>query len=224
VYYRCGRWLTRRTHRVLNGGLLLAGAAGAVAVLWLAGAFLAGRADLLTAQSQGSTPVIALASADIAALKAHADESLTLINNSGDDSNETSFKGLEAQLGPGPGTLLSQAQSAAAGSPAAADATAAVADAPAWFSAHGNVRKADDGGQHQAAVGMAQVSGPAGMAFAKLEGDLSGGIVAANSAFVTHARSGQDAFTGLEAGEIVATLIMVAGIAWGLSRRLAEYR
>jgi hypothetical protein len=224
AYYRCGRWLTRRTHRVLNGGLLLAGAAGAVAVLWLAGAFLAGRADLLTAQSQGSTPVIALASADIAALKAHADESLTLINNSGDDSNETSFKGLEAQLGPGPGTLLSQAQSAAAGSPAAADATAAVTDAPAWFSAHGNVRKADDGGQHQAAVSMAQVSGPAGMAFAKLEGDLSGGIVAANSAFVSHARSGQDAFTGLEAGEIVATLIMVAGIAWGLSRRLAEYR
>jgi hypothetical protein len=224
AYYRCGRWLTRRTNRVLNGGLLLASAAGLVALLWMAGAFLAGRADLLTAQSQGSTPVIALASTDIAVLKAHADESLTLINNSGDDSNQAQFLAQQKLLGPGPGTLLSQAQSAAAGSPAAADATAAVSDAPLWFSAHVKVRSTDDNGQHQAAVGMAQVTGPAGKAFAKLSSDLNGGIVAANDAFVTHARSGQDAFTGLEAGEIVATLIMVAGIAWGLSRRLAEYR
>jgi len=223
-YYRCGRWLTRRTHRVLNGGMLLAGAAGLVAVLWMAGAFLAGRADLLTAQAQGSTPVIALASTDIAVLKAHADESLTLINNSGDDTNQTSFLDQLKLLGPGPGTLLSQAQSAAAGSPAAADAAAAAADAPAWFSAHTQVRNTDDRGQHQAAVGMAQPNGPAGKAYAKLASDLSGGIVAANDAFVAHARSGQDAFTGLEIGEIIATLVMVAGIAWGLSRRLAEYR
>jgi hypothetical protein len=224
AYYRCGRWLTRRTHRVLNGGLLLASAAGAVALLWLAGAFLAGRADLLTAQAQGSTPVIALASADIATLKAHSYESLTLINNSGDDSNQTAFVAQEKQLGPGPGSLLSQAQSAASGSPAAAGATAAVADAAGWFAAHVSVRATDDKGQHQPAVVMAQPGGPAGKAFAKLAGDLSDGIVAANKAFVVHARSGRDAFTGLEAGEIAATLIMVAGIAWGWSRRLAEYR
>jgi hypothetical protein len=209
---------------VLNGGMLLAGAAGIVALLWLAGAFLAGRADLLTAEAQGSTPVIALASADIVVLKAHADESLTLINNAGDDSNQSSFVAQQKLLGPGPGTLLSQAQAAAAGSPAAADATAAVTDAPTWFTGHAAVRKTDDEGQHQAAVGMAQGGGPAGKAFVKLSSDLSGGIVAANDAFVANARSGQGAFTGLEAGEIVATLIMVAGIAWGLSRRLAEYR
>ena len=88
-YYRAARWLLGRTHRVLNGGLLVAGAVGTVAVLWLIGAFVAGRGDLLTAQSHGSTPVQALVDANIAALKGHVDESLTLINNSGDDSNET---------------------------------------------------------------------------------------------------------------------------------------
>ena len=91
-YYRASRWLLGRTHRVLNGGLLMAGAVGAVALLWLMGAFVAGRGDLLTAQSQGSTPVQALVDANIAALKGHVDESLTLINNSGDDTNETEFK------------------------------------------------------------------------------------------------------------------------------------
>ncbi len=115
AYYRCGRWLTGRTHRVLNGGLALAGVVGTVTLLWLAGAFLVGRADLLASQAQGSTPVMALANADIAALKAHTDEALTLINNSGDDSSQGNFLTLEKELGPGPGTLLAQAQSAAAG-------------------------------------------------------------------------------------------------------------
>ena len=231
AYLRCGRWLMRHTNRVLNGGLLLAGAVGVVALLWLAGAFLAGRADLLTAQAQGSTPVTALADADIAVLKAHSFEALTLINNSGDDSNETNFQAEQKDLGPGPGTLLTLAQSAAAGSPAAANATAAVADAPAWFAAHKAVRRDDDGanpsepggGTHKEAVGLV-VSGTAGAAFEKLSTDLADGIKVDNEAFASQARSGQGAFTGLEPGIIVATLVMVAGLTWGLSRRLAEYR
>jgi len=38
------------------------------------------------------------------------------------------------------------------------------------------------------------------------------------------AAAGSDAFTGLEAGIVVLVLIMATGSAWGLSRRLAEYR
>ena len=36
--------------------------------------------------------------------------------------------------------------------------------------------------------------------------------------------AGQSAFAGLEAGVIVLALGMAAGCAWGISRRLAEYR
>jgi hypothetical protein len=38
------------------------------------------------------------------------------------------------------------------------------------------------------------------------------------------ATAGENAFTGLEAGIIVAALLMALGCAWGLSVRLAEYR
>jgi hypothetical protein len=222
-YYRASRWLLGRTHRVLNGGLLVASAAGAIALLWLATAFLAGRADLLNAQAQGSVPVQALANADITSLKAHADEGLTLINNTGDDSNESDFKAqLASLLAPGTGQLAT-AQRAAAGSPAAASVAAAITDAGLWDKGHAGVRKADKDGDHLAAVALVQ-NGAAGTAFGRLSADLSGAIAADGAAFDANARSGQGAFTGLEAGMIIATLVMAGGIAWGLSRRLAEYR
>ena len=53
-------------------------------MLWLIIGLTVARADLLQARQHGSTPVQALAQADIAALQAHADESLTLIDNSGE--------------------------------------------------------------------------------------------------------------------------------------------
>jgi hypothetical protein len=231
AYWRCGRWIYRRTHRVFNGGLLLAGALGAVVILWLAGAFLSGRSDLLTAQAQGSTPVTALASADIAALKAHSDEALTLINNSGNDANEASFQVERKALGPAPGSLLTVAQRDAAGSPGATSATAALTAAPAWFAQHQIVRADDNGdhpavaggGTHQEAVALV-VSGTSGQAFQALSTDLADALTADNTAFASHARAGQGAFTGLEPGIIVATLAMMAALVWGLSRRLAEYR
>jgi hypothetical protein len=222
-YYRASRWLLGRTHRVLNGGLLVAGAVGAVALLWLIGAFVAGRGDLLTAQSQGSTPVQALVDANIAALKGHVDESLTLINNSGDDTNETDFQAQVKLLDSGPAGLLAVAQDASAGSPAAGKAQAAVTDVQAWVKEHGEVRSADNGGNHLGAVDLVQ-SGASGTAFGKVSADLNGAIGADTTAFDVNARSGQGAFTALEAGMIIATLVMAGGIAWGLSRRLAEYR
>ena len=231
AYWLCGRWIYRRTHRVFNGGLLLGGAVGAVAILWLAGAFLSGRSDLLAAQAQGSTPVTALASADIAVLKGHSYEALTLINNSGDDSNEADFQVERKALGPAPGSLLTVAQRDAAGSPGATSATAALTAAPAWFARHQVVRADDNGdnpavaggGTHQEAVTLV-VNGASGEAFQALSADLSDALTADNAAFASHARAGQGAFTGLEPGVIVATLAMVAALAWGLSRRLAEYR
>jgi hypothetical protein len=231
AYWRCGRWLYRRTHRVLNGGLLLAGVLGALVAAWLAGAFLAGRADLLAAQAQGSAPVEALASADIAVLKAHSYEALTLINNSGNDQNEVDFQAQRKALGPGSGTLLTIAERAAEGSPGAARAAAAAQAAPTWFAQHQLVRDADNGdsagvaggGTHQEAVSMV-VSGSAGKAFQALSADLGDAIMADNAAFATHASSGQGAFAGLEPGVIAVTLAIVAALVWGLSRRLVEYR
>jgi hypothetical protein len=220
------RWLGRRTHRVLNVGVLIAVAACAISLAWLWVACAGERGDLLTAQAQGSAPVEALARADIAALQAHADESLTLIDNSGDDSYQADYVSLQHSLGPGPGRLLTAAQHAAAGSPAAAIVTAAVGQAQGWYRAHARVRSLDDNANHPAAVASVLGSGPgdAGTQFRRFSDDLTAGITTDQAAFYTSAHAGVDAFTGLEPGVIAAALVMAAGCAWGLNRRIAEYR
>jgi hypothetical protein len=211
VLYRSSRWLTRRTHRVFNYGLLVASVAGVVSLAWLAAAFFVGRGDLLNAQQRGSAPAEAFARAEVAALQAHADESLTLIDNTGDDSYQKDYLAQQKLLGPGPGTLL-----------AALPAQAAT-DAQAWYRAHAALRAQDDAGNHAAAVGSA-LSGDAAASFAALSATLSHGIDASQAVFASSARSGRDDFTGLTEGMIVASLVMAVGCAWGLSRRLAEYR
>ena len=214
LLYRASRWLTRHTHRVVNYGLLLAAVAGAVSLVWLGGAFAVGRADLLHAQQAGSGPAEAFARADVAALQAHADESLTLVDNSGDDSYQQDFLVQAKLLGPGPGALLAAVEPSGGG---------ISADAQAWYQAHRELRALDNGGNHAAAVQSA-LSGQAAAKFALLSSALSHGINAGQAVFATRARQGRDAFTALPAGMVVAALLMAVGCAWGLSRRLAEYR
>jgi hypothetical protein len=220
VLYRSWRWLTRRTHRRVNYGLLVAAVAGAISLVWLAGAFAIGRAEMLHALQQGSAPAQAFARADVAALQAHADESLTLIDDSGDDSYQADFIVQQKRLGPGPGTLLAAVE-APAGSGVSVSAVTAAAQA--WYRAHATLRALDDGANHLAAVRSA-LTGDSAARFAALSAGLSQGITVDQAVFTAKARSGRDAFTGLAAGMIAASLVMAAGCAWGLNRRLAEYR
>ena len=226
VLYRAQRWLMRRTNRRLNPGLVVATVAGVMALLWLAIAFAVARADLLEARDHGSDPVATLAQADIAALQARADESLTLIDAGGDDTFEADFKAVERRLGPGPGTLLTAAVAAARGSPGADSAAAAARAATAWYAAHRTVRSLDDNGKHTQAVKLVTTPGPdhSGTLFTRLDGALTAAIAADQVVFRTNAVTGRDAFTGLEIGVIVLSLVMAAGCARGLSTRLAEYR
>ena len=217
VLFRSSRWLSRHTHRVVNYGLLLAALAGLVSLVWLVAAFVLGRSDLLHAQQQGSAPAQAFARAEVAALQAHADESITLIDNGGDDAYQKDYVAQQKILGPGPGTLLAAVQ--AAGGPGSDVA----AQARAWYKAHAALRAKDDSGSHAAAVQSA-LNGDAATSFAQLSTTLSQGINDHQAVFAASARSGRDAFTGLAVGMIVASLVMVGGCAWGLSRRLAEYR
>jgi hypothetical protein len=217
VLYRSSRWLTRRTHRRVNYGLLVTAVAGFVSLVWLASAFAIGRTELLNAQQHGSAPAAAFARAEVAALQAHADESLTLIDNSGDDSYQQDFIAQQKLLGPGPGTLLAAVEASGG------NGRAAAADAQAWYQAHAALRALDDSGNHAAAVRSA-LEGRSAASFARLSADLSNGINADQAVFASRARGGRDAFTGLAVGMIVASLIMAAGCAWGLNRRLAEYR
>jgi hypothetical protein len=219
------RRLARRTRRLLNHGLVIATAAGLISLVWLlAGLSIAG-AQFSDARDHGSAPVQALARADIAALRAHADESLTLIHRSGQDAYQADFVTVQKRLGPGRGTLLTTAVTAARGSPATRSTAGAAAAAPAWYAVDKRVRALDDGGNYEAAVQLAIGPGPSssGSLFRRLQARLTTAINADQAEFRSAARSGQDALAGLEAGMIAAALVMVAGCAWGLTRRLAEY-
>ena len=226
VLYRAQRWLLRRTHRRLNPGLVVASVAGVISVLWLAIALTVARADLLQARDHGSTPVAALARADIAALQARADESLTLIDAGGDDNFQADYVAIQHRLGPGPGTLLTNAASAAHGSPGGGSALAATTAATAWYRAHKTVRALDDNGQHTKAVGLVTIAGPGSFQHpVRAPRRLADQRYRRGSGRISaHAMAGRNAFTGLEIGVIVLALIMAAGCARGLSTRLAEYR
>ncbi len=83
VLYRAQLWLSRRTHRVLNLGLLAASVALVVSVLWLAAAFTVASTDLQRAVGHGSVPAEALAQAAIDTQQARGYEVLNLISRSG---------------------------------------------------------------------------------------------------------------------------------------------
>jgi hypothetical protein len=226
LLYRASRWLRNRTNRVINVGLAAAGVFLLVSLAWLAAAYLGARSDLLAAQARGSATVEAVANATIAAQEAHADESLTLIDNTGNDSYQADYAAQVKALGPGAGTLLSAAASAAAGTPAGPRVTAAVSDAQAWFADHTALRTLDTHGQHQAAVASALGTGrdAAGTAFTRLSDDLAAAIRSDQAVFNSTAPAAASAYTAIAAVTVAAGLLMAAACAWGLSRRLAEYR
>ena len=213
---RTGRWLSRRTQRTLNTGLLGAFLIGVLALAWLAAAFGIGRSHLLSAQQHGSVPAQTYANAEVAALRAHTDEALTLINNAGDDSYERDFATQQDRLG---GLLRSLD-----GTPGSTPGSTSLEQLDQrWAGAHKALRALDNGGNHGAAVREA-LNGQAATAFRQFSGALASGITSSQATFADSARKGRDAFSGLAIGMIVAALLMAAGCVWGLNRRLAEYR
>jgi hypothetical protein len=220
-------WLTRRSNRLVNPGLLLASVAGLATLAWLISALTLARTNLIAARDQGSAPVEALARADIAMLRARADEILTLIDRQGSvDPFQQDFLALQGRLGPGAGTLLTTTAAVAQGSPGGSLATLAASRAPAWFAVHERIRFLDDSGSYGTAVQKAIGSGPAdsGGLFGRIDTGLTGAIDMDQAAFRVAAVAGQGDLAGLEAGVIVLSALMAAGCTWGITRRLTEYR
>jgi hypothetical protein len=226
VLFRAQRWLWRQTHRRINYGLAVATVVLAACVLWLIVAFTVARADLRQGVGHGSAPAETLAQAGIDAQQIRGDEILNLISRSGNTSFRQDYQSVRGQLGPGPGTLLTQAAASSPGGAGAQWASAATRDVQAWYAVNDEVYRLDSQSRYpqetQLVIGTGSASSAAG--FGRVETDLSRAIAADQVVFHTNATAGGNAFTGLEAGIIVAALLMALGCAWGLSVRLAEYR
>jgi hypothetical protein len=226
VLFRVQRWLTRRTHRIVNYGLLVASVALVASMLWLAVAFVLARADLQRGATHGSAPAETLAQAAIDTQQARGDEVLNLISRSGDAPFVQDFDSLRANLGPGPGTLLTTAAAASPSGAGARLAAAAARDEQAWYAVNSRVYAYDKLSDYRAETPLVTGTNPgtSGAGFSRVEGDLSRAIAADQVVFNSSATAGSNAYAGLDVGIIVAAVIMAAGCAWGLARRIAEYR
>jgi hypothetical protein len=225
VLGRAQWWLWRRTHRVVNYGLLAASAALVISGLWLTTAFAFSRADLQRGVGNGSAPAEALAQAGIAVQQARGDELLNLVSHSGDASFRQNFSALRAEIGPGPGTLMADGASSGGG-PAAEQLDAAARAARAWYVASDQIFRLDVAAHYAAETQLVIGTWPtsSAVAFARVEAGLNAALADDQVTFRSSATAGAGAFGGLEAGIIIAALVMSAGCAWGISRRLAEYR
>ena len=227
VLLRSQRWLTRRTHRRINPGLLLATAALAITTIWMVAGFASVRSNFGEGLGHGSTPAESLAQASIAAQAGRRFEVLNLISRSGASSFQADIADAQKRIGPGSGSLLAAASAASMPGAGAGAAAAAGRDARSWESESVKVfslNPATATYADETGLVIGTGSGSSQAAFEKLETDLRNGIAADQVIFRAKAASGSTAFDGLEVAVIIAVAAMIGGSAWGVSRRLAEYR
>ncbi|MDQ7908445.1 hypothetical protein RB614_28345 [Phytohabitans sp. ZYX-F-186] len=219
------RFLTRRTNRVFNIGLVAATVAAVAVVLWLGVSALVAAGRLEASHDRGSEEVARLADARIAALQARADESLTLVARGNGQAFEEDYDKMMDRLAGNErdGGLLVPGD---ADGPTREALTAALTEARNWDSAHQQVRKLDNDGQYAqavtASVGAEQTS--TATIANRLDERLAAAIDHNSENFRQEARGAAGALSGADIGIGLLAALLVLGAAAGIQRRLAEYR
>ncbi|WP_020663052.1 hypothetical protein [Amycolatopsis benzoatilytica] len=221
-------YLTRRTNRVLNIGLLVATGCIVLSLLWGAVALVVQGSFVATGRTDGTSQVDILVRARIYALQARADETLTLVARGDGAQYEKQFIELAQKLvgADGKGGLLGQARTLASGTSGEKKIEAAEQAAREWSLAHLEVRRLDDGGQYQEAVDFATSVSPnsAAAAFTRLDTNLQAAIDVCRQEFLDSTRSGDNAITALAPGIGILAVFAAGGATVGVRERLREYQ
>ncbi|MFI1201959.1 hypothetical protein ACH4VR_21330 [Streptomyces sp. NPDC020883] len=229
----------RRTNRVFNHGLLAATAASVAVLLWLVAAHVVARAGLTAADAHGARSLQVLNTARIDALRARADENLTLVARGAvltadqKDFYEVDFQAKMGRLaGPadGPGPVggageLGRALVSAGDETGRGPVRDAVAALGQWRARHAAARAADDRGDYHRA--LAQViggDGSTGASFDRVDTGLERALVHEQARFRSAADRGRAAFGLLAAGAGVLAVVAAVAAVLGIGRRLSEYR
>jgi hypothetical protein len=222
------RYLSRRTHRTFNVGLVSATAAGLALLLWLGVSWTVSASHLHAADADGAAQVKLLSQVRIATLQARADEALTLVaHGSGADFEKDFTAQLDGLLGAkGKRGLVEQAHSRATDDKVRQQLNAVAKDLAQWRTAHQKLRDLDDNGDSPKAV-EAAIGGQDGSTatlFNRIDHDLSGAIDTTSAAFKREADRAAGALAAAGLGFGTFTLVLLAGVAVGLTQRIAEYR
>jgi hypothetical protein len=220
--------LSRQTRRTFNVGLVAATLVAVVMVMWNGIAWVAVTAQISSAKKEGSQQAEMLVKARIAALTARGDEALTLVARGSGAPFEKDFKAQIADLvnADGRSGLLDRAKTATTDPAVRESAQNAINDVKSWVKVHETLRQADDDGDSAKALRLAIGTGDESTAtiFNHLDGLLASSIRATSAVSDTRGANAADAFTGQTAGGVFLTIVLLAGIAVGYQRRIAEYR
>lgn len=219
-------YLTRRTNRLLNVGLVVATGAVVVALLWGSVALLFESSRVSSGRDHGTGQVEVIVQARIVALKMRANETLTLVARGDGGEYEDEFENLSKQV-TGSGSLLARARDMAATDETRdllADAQKNVDD---WLAAHKKIRELDDGGSYQEAVSLAispDADTSAATMFTQLDENLLKALREARQQFAEETNGASNVMTGLTPGVAVLAVLAAAGVTMGIRERLQEYR
>ncbi len=214
----------RRTHRILNAGLVAAGVLLTAALLWWLVASLGASGRLDSARGHNDVAA-ALDEARVAALQARAFETTSLADEDGSAGSEDEFTSRLQRL-LGQGGLLDTAAGRAVGDTAAAGVESIRDAATAWQDAHGRLRALADSGDQQGALASAIGSDPAGagLAFDRLSAALADVLGTEQTALAIDVRGADSALTGIAEGPALLALLAAAAAATGIGQRVWEYR
>jgi hypothetical protein len=215
-------YVTRRTNRVFNIGLVVATGLTLVSLLWVCIASFVVAGAVSDSRENGSSQVDVLARARIDTLTARGDETLTLVARGSGTAYEKRYAEVVKELG----DLIARGKTLAT-EPAVSDAVASAGtNYAAWQEAHRRIREADDSGDYTTALSLAVSNdqGGAAAAFDNLDRDLVSAITKARTAFTGSVATARGALSGTVA--VVALLALGAAVAsvMGLWQRLKEYR
>ena len=204
------RYLTRRTNRLLNVGLLVATGAAVVSLLWVTTVSVLVMNNVSDSRA-ASQKVDVLAQARIATLTARGEETLTLVARGAGQTYEKNFVEVSERLE----GLLDQATRL--GDTEAVDE--AMRQFRQWQQVHQRIREADDAGQYSDAVAL--IGNPY---FDSLDQSLVRAIGEARQDFSDEVAVARASLAGTAVGVLVLALIAAVGSAMGLWQRLKEYR
>ena len=95
-------------------------------------------------------------------------------------------------------------------------------DADSWFAVNDRMQALDDQAAYNQETQVA--TGSSAAAFGKLQDDLAVAIANDQAVYSQHAPAARDVFTFAEIAAAVLAIMMAASAAWGVTRRLTEYR
>ncbi|MBO3732454.1 MCP four helix bundle domain-containing protein [Glycomyces niveus] len=218
-------WLTRKTNRVFNLGLvgstvLLVAFAG-----WLAMASLASASHTTRSHEDGSAPLELLAEAEITAQQARAEESLVLIARGEDQQAAERFEEHFKALAD-PGQLLDRLDEAFASDPELSkniDTAREAADT--WRAGHDEVVKLAQGGKYNEAVELVVGESDTSLwaSFTTLNDALTEATDISADRFAEATNDAQRSLSGAAAGLAALALGALICAAVGIQLRVAEY-